>query len=313
MKKKACIIPVIVTLVLVLMIMVGVMTAMRRSWGITIGRYLRSDNGTSMMIRDNSPIQMSNRTERELFNGMENGDKIWVLHDGIAESYPGKTGVYAVIRLEKGSITDISQGVLDSLRELGWLSQAEPFTEKDGNGSEENEVCLDPSQFDTSVSYVLWIDDPAFRNLALNTREESPATSDMETRERLWSRKLPLFKFDTLEELEQFRQHDTVRERSSFSYGEMPSFDVSCAKFDEAFFKDHTLLLVYIGEGSGSYRFGVKNISCDGESLCIKLHHLNHPGLRTCDMAGWFITVAVPNLLVSNISTFDAEFSCDCP
>lgn len=312
MKKNILMIFVAAALVLVLLCMaIGVMSS--RSLGISTGRFLRADNGTAMIVCDNSPISMSNQTDRDLFGRLETGDKIWVLHDGIAESYPGRTGVYVVLRLAKGSIADIGQGVLDALHDLGWLTNEDSAIDEAGNVSVENEPCLDPSQFDASVSYVLWIDDPTFRDLALNTQEEPPATSDMETRERLWSRRLPLFKFDTLEELEQFRQYDAVRERSSFSYDEVPSFDESCAKYDEAFFEEHTLLLVYIGEGSGSYRFGVKNILCDRETLCVRIEHLNHPQVRSCDMAGWFITIAVPDSVASDIGTFDAEFACDCP
>lgn len=313
MKKKVFTVLAIVMTVAVLLMAIGIVTALRRSWGITVGRYLLADDGTGMVIRENTPIRMNNQTGRDLFEGLGTGDKIWVLHDGIAESYPAHTTVYAVIRLEKGSMADIPQEVTDALRELAWLPRVKSLTEKDGNLSGENGPCLDPSQFDASVSYVLWIDDPSFRDLALNTQEEPPATSDMETRERLWSRRLPLFKFDTLEELEQFRQYDAVRERSSFSYDEVPSFDANCAKYDETFFEDHTLLLVYIGEGSGSYRFGVKNILCDGGYLCVRIGHLNHPKVRSCDMAGWFITIAVPDSIVSDIGTFDAEFACDCP
>lgn len=312
MNKKVWIVLAIVAAVVVLLcVTVGVMSS--RSLGISTGRFLRAEHGAAMMVCDNSPISLSNQTNRDLFDGLETGDKILVLHDGIAESYPGQTGAYAVIRLKKGSIADIPQGVLESLRDLGWLTRENSAVEEKGSVNAENEPFLDLNELDIAVSYVPWIDDPSFRDLALNTREEAPATSVMETVDRLWSRRLPLFKFDTWEELEQFRQHDTVRERSSFSYDEVSSFDETCARYDAAFFENHTLLLVYIGEGSGSYRFGVKNIPCDGESLCVRIEHLNHPAVQTCDMAGWFITVAVPDSIVVDICTFDAEFACDCP
>ena len=120
MKKKVCIALAIVAAVVVLLcVTVGVISF--RSLGISTGRFLRADHGAAMMVRDNSPISMSNQTNRDLFDGLETGDKILVLHDGIAESYPGQTGAYAVIRLKKGSISDIPQGVLESLRELGWI------------------------------------------------------------------------------------------------------------------------------------------------------------------------------------------------
>ena len=79
---------------------------MRLSWevfdyekeNISEGRYLEAKNGVSMIILDNSPVRMSNRTNQDLFGKLETGNTILILHDGIAESYPGKTVVYAVFK-----------------------------------------------------------------------------------------------------------------------------------------------------------------------------------------------------------------------
>ena len=114
MKLKQWIALMIVTLLLVAS---AVLVAMSGS----VGRFLRSDSGRPMIVCDHSPNSMSTRTERDIFRNLETGDKIWVLHSAVAESYPGKMRVYAVIRLGKGSIDDIPQRVLDSLRDLGWL------------------------------------------------------------------------------------------------------------------------------------------------------------------------------------------------
>ena len=97
-----------------------------KSLSMTIGRVLVAQNGTYMLIDGNSPIALSNRQKNDkLFEGLENGDKVWVLHDGIEETYPARTGAYAVWKLEDGDMDDIPKGVLDTLRELGWVAQVE--------------------------------------------------------------------------------------------------------------------------------------------------------------------------------------------
>ncbi len=91
--------------------------------GISSGICLVADHGSHLIILDGSPVVMGNQTGREdAFADLETGDKLWIIHDGIQETYPGKTGVYLVIRRGDGDINDIPAAVLDSLRELGWIS-----------------------------------------------------------------------------------------------------------------------------------------------------------------------------------------------
>lgn len=118
-----------------------------KSLGVSTGRFLVANNGSYMLIDDNSPIVLSSRLKNDkLFEGLETGDKIMVLHDGIQESYPGRTGAYAIRKLEGGSIDDIPKRVLDSLSELGWVSREElagKVFKNDGveaDGSSEEDV-----------------------------------------------------------------------------------------------------------------------------------------------------------------------------
>ena len=75
-----------------------------------------------MMVLDNSPIGMSNLSGNEkLFEDLDTGDKILVLHDGIAESYPGQTGAYFLWKLEGGSAADVPVQVIETLEEMGYI------------------------------------------------------------------------------------------------------------------------------------------------------------------------------------------------
>ena len=118
---KKWIISVAIVVIVLIVAVAAVGTMLNRGYGISTGRYLEATNGSSLLIRGNSPIRMSNGTERDLFRHLATGDKILVIHDGINESYPGSTGAYAVFRLSKGAAGDIPQEVADQLVALGWL------------------------------------------------------------------------------------------------------------------------------------------------------------------------------------------------
>lgn len=91
----------------------------QRGLSITEARCAVTDNGSYLMIRENSPIVMHSKNEKH-FNNIDTGDRILVFHDGVNESYPGSTGVYAVFKLGEGKVSDIPDTVLESLSELGW-------------------------------------------------------------------------------------------------------------------------------------------------------------------------------------------------
>lgn len=127
MKKKLIIILCIILAVFLLVtatfvIGMGVMTV--KGYGITQGRCLITATGSYMLIdENNSPIEMSNRSEKDIFADLSSGDEILVLHDGIQESYPAGTGAYYCKKLNDGKPEDIPTSVIKSLTELGWLEK----------------------------------------------------------------------------------------------------------------------------------------------------------------------------------------------
>ena len=117
---------------------------------------------------------------------------------------------------------------------------------------------------------------------------------------------LPIYKFDTLSELEKFKSD--FGGESGFNYGwdEVPSLNDATKHYDEAFFDRYTLMLVCVEAGSGSYRFGFKNITIADNYFCVNIEQTNNPQGGTDDMAAWFITVAVPDSMVENCIEIDA-------
>ena len=142
-KKRKWLLPVVVVgsvlavLIIVCLILFGIMA--KKELGFSTGRYLAGRDGVSLVVTDDapdgitdpkereryiSPVVMSNRTERELFKKLKTGDKILFVHGGIKESYPGGTGVYAVFKLEDGSIENIPKKIISDLMAMGWLESA---------------------------------------------------------------------------------------------------------------------------------------------------------------------------------------------
>ena len=200
------------------------------------------------------------------------GDLVLITYDGvILETYPARLN--QVYKVEKGT-----------------LKFTEDETQPGGTPADET--------FDITVSYANWGELNEIYSKALNI--DKMAISSV--------RHLPIYKFDTLAELEQFK--NDVKDVLSIDagYDEMPSFNESTAKYDEAFFTENTLMLIYVEATSGSYRYGVNSVYHADGNFCIHIEQTNNPETHTDDMSGWFITVAVPDSMVADCTTFDADF-----
>ena len=69
-------------------------------------------------------------------------------------------------------------------------------------------------------------------------------------------------------------------------------FAEGLASLDEAFFAEHSLAILYVEEGSGSYRHSVYDIRVEDEELKIGLATLK-PEIGTCDMTYWAVLVPI--------------------
>ena len=151
-------------------------------------------------------------------------------------------------------------------------------------------------EFEATVSYANWSVDPLIKSLALN----SELTENKKDR-------IPVYRFDTLEDLEGFKTDFGEILSMSAGYDEIPSFEEATAKYDEAFFEENSILLVYVTASSGSYRYQIVDIEITEGSLIVQAKKTNSPQIGTCDMAGWFLTVAIPDEKLADITVFDAR------
>ena len=118
---------------------------------------------------------------------------------------------------------------------------------------------------------------------------------------------LPIYRLDTLADVEAFRS--TFENYLAFEYGfdEVKSFNDTVEMFaDETYLKAYSLIVVYVQANSGTYRYGVESIFCNGENFTVEVEELKHPTEVTTDLAGWYIVIVVPDSMVNNCTSFDA-------
>lgn len=86
------------------------------------GWYLETESGSALIVtEDGEPISMSDQSRGgKLFDGLDNGDRIEITHDAIAESYPGQASVFTCRKLEDGSFENIPAEAVAALEELGY-------------------------------------------------------------------------------------------------------------------------------------------------------------------------------------------------
>ena len=278
-------------IVLSLLLLLGAavfVTAARRSLSFTTGYYVKAENGAHLLIAGNSPIQLSHQTKGDnLFATLTSGDRIRILHDGIAESYPARTGVYGIWKLDDGSIEDVPVSVLDDLMDMGWTFE----------GVEQLDPLFSVSPFPTAVSWANYGDASLLWARALN--REKVAISSIQH--------LPILCFSSADELAAFKADIRDTFATEHGYDEVPSFSDVTAGMDTNFFAEQTLLLTYVSAGSCTWRYGVNRVDINAEHLTVHVHRTDRSDYGDCAMAGWFITVSVPKAALLGVTAFDAD------
>jgi len=283
MKKKSQKTAIIAACITVILLIAGAILifANQNSYGTMEGLYLKADNGTSLIIDGTSPIQMSDVKNRNLFEGLTDGDRIRIKHDAVLETFPGRTGAYRVTKLADGDRIDIPQEVIDALTDLMWL--AAPLDPESAGNMAADMV------FDTRLSYVGWTDQDTPWQMAINMSDRLLSSE----------KALPLMLVNDTFSLSSLKNSLGEVLSMDGSYDEVGSFNEATAGCDDAFFADSTLMVVYIEAPSGSYRYGLDNIYCDGKTFQITVKKTVDPEVHTDDMAGWFLSVAVPKTMVA--------------
>ena len=154
-------------------------------------------------------------------------------------------------------------------------------------------------EFSYIVTYAGWSEESIIYENALNYEliENDPNTH------------LPVFKIDTFEELETFKNTYNNVLLFDQGYDTVPSFyeAMSKAQFDnEIFYDEHSLLVVYIPSNSSSLRFEIEGIETSDTLMCIKIERKNEETEIEDNMAGWMVCVKINKDKLSNYISFNA-------
>jgi len=119
---------------IIILFILSICILLNKGYGMSVGRYLEVKDGTAMFICENTPIRLSRQHHGDMFHDLNIGDKIFVIHKGIAESYPAQTVAIAVYKISNGTTADIPQKVINELIKLGWIDTFEmPISLEDVN------------------------------------------------------------------------------------------------------------------------------------------------------------------------------------
>ena len=153
--------------------------------------------------------------------------------------------------------------------------------------------------FESTVSYANWAEESEIYAGALN-KEKMVVSSVLH---------LPIYRFDTLHDLEQFKQAFGDTFTMDAGWDEAPSFRQATAKYDSSFFEANSLLLVYVSANNSTHRFKVQSVGYDETSFCVHVVETTNAEAVDTAMAGWFVTLAVPDELIQNCTEFDADLN----
>ena len=227
----------------------------------SVGRYLKSTSGEHLLVINNSVTVLNDVSDLFTpFDQIQTGDKLLVFHDAVEETYPARTDVYYVIRLESGTIDDIPDKVISNLSMLGWLNNISYTPLKPNDG--ESRI-----SFQTQYVHTHSPDDVSHTVTVIRSAEELRAY------------------YETYKET-----FDLERREGTTSDYDLGFLD-ACDKYDDTYFEERILLLVRIGTGSGSHRFRVTDmLVSENGTLTVDIATLV-PEVGTFDMAGWHIFI----------------------
>ena len=110
MKKKNWLLPVSIIsgfiLLCILLLIVTVCIIGIKGYGISKGRLYLAEKHTYLIDDRDMAMLVSDQSKKgNLFQGYESGDEVLIVHDGVEETYPSRTGAYYVILTAKGDGT----------------------------------------------------------------------------------------------------------------------------------------------------------------------------------------------------------------
>ena len=125
-------------------------------------------------------------------------------------------------------------------------------------------ACDKGDEIPTTIAYANWVDsDVAFESDENCLNLDKYVFSDFP--------RLPIFKFDTKLELDEFKNKYKDVFTMDQGYKEVASFNDVTANYGDEFFNNHSLMLTYIEASSGSFRYGITDVKKENRTLVLRV------------------------------------------
>lgn len=250
---SVCIIAGVIVLCIVgLLASAGIMSA--KGYGISVGRLYLFDTEFYLVDEGKAMIMSDQSNDKKLFDGLNTGDLILVIHDGVDESYPARTGAHKVFRLSKGNENNLPENL-----DIG-------VAKMDGTAD-----ILNASPIGFNVQYI--------RTDGYREDVEYPIVKTIRSVQELKAYYEANKNLYSLERRENPASDNTI------------GFLDACDKYNEAYFENQILVMVLLEEGSGSNRHNVDNVKIGSDDkLYVSISSII-PESGTCDMAEWHILI----------------------
>lgn len=325
MKKKIWLIPVVIIFIIIMLISSFFVGIWVNGMTASIGRILITANEDHILLKNDMPISLSNRTQNQsLFEGLTDGDMVLVVHDGIAESYPAQSGATAVVKLQDGSIDDISRITLDGLVALGWwhyqdVVPTEPTATEETRPIEleETEVttpATDPTpesepqiEFPTEPQIAPYQSQMVWTNAVNEDVLLSTIINDAVLLEG--NKHLPLIRFDDLVDLNNFKEEFCNIFTMDDSDESILSFNDVTSTMDELYFNDYVVFVVYLKVNDDFGQYDVEYIDQRGQTLTINICQIDETEVTTEMESGRFIIISVDRDIANRYVKFVAQWS----
>ena len=83
------------------------------------GNIVFATSGEAILVNDSATIMSDASKDKKLFENVENGDKVLVVHGITMTTYPGQSSAYYLVKLPGDSEPD--EYTISSLRDMGWI------------------------------------------------------------------------------------------------------------------------------------------------------------------------------------------------
>lgn len=121
-------------------------------------------------------------------------------------------------------------------------------------------------------------------------------------------RHIPVMRIDSAEDLASFIEEGKAYFQFDQTFGEFEAFSTVAEKYDDAFFAENALLILYTTETSGAVRHTVEKVTLSDGALTLFVSATQPEEFGTTDMADWFIVVALEKDVLSDATAFDAQY-----